>query len=100
MPHGAEARAAHHHMPAGHAASHEHGGARQEVSPVNGTCGHGAEVTPSLMAARNSDVVAPLLATVPSSRSIGLVPAGDDISAPESAWPGRPGTPLAVQLRV
>jgi hypothetical protein len=100
MPHGAEGHAAHHHMPADHAARHEHSGTPQQLSPVNGLCDHGTESTPSLVAARNSDTAVSLLATVPSVDSIGLVPTRDDISVRESAWSQRLATPLAIPLRV
>jgi hypothetical protein len=98
--HAAEGHGAHHHMPADHAACHEHRGTPQHLSPLNGLCDHATESTPSLVAARNSDTAVSLLATVPSIDSIGLVPTRDGVSARESAWSGRLGTPLAIPLRV
>jgi len=100
MSHGIAEHAAHHHMPADHAACHEHSGTPQHLSPLNGLCDHGTESTPSLAPARNSDTAVSLLATVPSIDSIGLVPTRDGISARESAWSGRLGTPLPIALRV
>lgn len=100
MPHALEGHAAHHHAPADHAACHEHRGAPQELSPVNGLCDHGTESAPSLVAAKNWDTPSTLLATVPSIDSIRLVPTRDGLSVRESAWSDRLGTPLAVPLRV
>lgn len=100
MPHNAESHAAHHHMPADHAACHEHSGTSQEVSPVNGLCDHGTESTPSLVAARNSDTAASLLVAVPSIDSISLVPKRDVIYVRDSAWSDRLEVPRAIPLRV
>ena len=100
MPHALEGHAAHHNAPADHAACHEHRGAPQELSPVNGLCDHGTESVPSLVAAKSPDTPLTLLATVPSIDSIGLVPARDGISVRESAWSDRLGTLLAIPLRV
>src|SRR5204863_7654782 len=61
---------AHHHMPAGHAACHEHGGAPRQLSPLGGPCEHGAEVAPALVAARNFDTAVALLAALPTVESI------------------------------
>ena len=100
MAHGADGHAAHQHTPADHAACHEHSGTPQHLSPVNGLCDHGTESTRSLVAARNTDIGVSLLATVPSIDSISLVATRDGLSARESAWSGRLGTPLAIPLRV
>jgi hypothetical protein len=100
MAHGVEGHAAHHHIPADQAACHEHSGTPHQMSPVNGLCDHDTESTPSLVAGRNSDTAASLLATVPSIDSISLVSTRDSISVRESASSDRLGTPLAIPLRV
>src|SRR5262245_32513263 len=75
--HVAEAHAAHHHMPADHAACHEHGELPQLLSPLDGPCDHGSESTPSLVAARTFDPAVSLLAALPTIDSISLVPTRD-----------------------
>jgi hypothetical protein len=100
MSHAADGHAAHHHTPADHASCHEHNGARQQLSPVNGLCDHGTEATPSLVAARSSYTGVSLLAAVPSIDSITLVRTRDFVSVRESAWSERLGIPLAIPLRV
>jgi hypothetical protein len=100
MSHAAEGHPAHHHMPAGHAACHEHGQASQQLSPLDGPCDHGAEATPSLVAARDFDTAVSLLAALPMIDSISLVPTGDFVSVRQPAWLHRLAIPLAVPLRV
>ena len=100
MSHTADGHAAHHHTPADHASCHEHNGARQQLSPVNGLCDHRTETTPSLAAARNSDTGVLVFAAVPSLDSITLVRTRDFVSVRESAWSDRLGIPLAIPLRV
>jgi hypothetical protein len=99
MPHGAEANPAHHHMPADHAACHEHSGTPLQLFPVNGLCEHGTDSMPTL-AGRDSDTAASLLAAVPSIDFITGVPTRDVISVRDSAWPDRPAVLRAVPLRV
>ena len=98
--HAAEGHAAHHHTPGGHAACHEHGEVHQQLSPLDGPCDHGAEATPSLVAARTFDPAVSLLATLPTIDSISLVPTRDVVSVRHSAWLDRLAIPLAVPLRV
>jgi hypothetical protein len=98
--HTADGHAAHHHTAADHASCHEHNGARQQLSPVNGLCDHGTEAAPSLVAARSSSTGVSLLAAVPSIDSITLVRTRDFVSVRESAWSERLGIPLAIPLRV
>jgi hypothetical protein len=100
MSHAAEGHAAHHYMPAGHAACHKHGEAPQQLSPLDGACDHGGEATPSLVAARNFDPATSLLAALPTFESISIVPIRDVVSAHGSAWSNRLAIPLAVPLRV
>ena len=99
MPHGAQDHVVRHHMPADHAACHEHSG-RQQMSPANGLCDHGADATPSLVAARNFDTTVSLLAALPSLDSIRLVPTRDVISVRDASRSDRLEIPLAVPLRV
>src|SRR5262249_19814219 len=40
MPHGAAEHAAHHQMPADHAACHGHGEVPEQLSPLDGSCDH------------------------------------------------------------
>jgi len=98
--HAAEGRAAHHHMPGGHAACHEHGQLHQQLSPVDGPCDHGAETTPSLVAAKGFDPAVSLLAALPMIDSVSLVPAHQFASVRHSARLDRVAIPLAVPLRV
>jgi len=98
--HGAEGHAAQHHMPEGHAACHEHGERPQQLSPLDGPCDHGAEGTPSLVAARNVDTAVWLLAALPTIDSISLVRARDSVCVRQSTWLDRLEIPLAVPLRV
>ena len=100
MPHAAEGHAAHHHVPAHHGSCHEQRGTTHQLSPLSGPCDHGADATPSLVAARNSNRGVSLLAAVPPIDSIRLVPTRELISVRESAWSDRLGIPLAVPLRV
>jgi len=100
MPPEAHDRVAGHHLPADHAACHEHSGTPMQLSPVNGLCDHGTGATPSLVAARSSETGASLLGGVPSIDSITLVRTHTFISVREWAWPDRLGIPLAVPLRV
>jgi hypothetical protein len=100
MSHTADGHAAHHHTPADHASCHEHNGARQQLSPVNGLCDHGTDATPSLVAARSSYSGVSLLAAVPSIDSITFVRTRDFVSVRESAWSKRLGILLAIPLRV
>ena len=100
MARAVDPHAGHHHKPADHASCHEHGGATPQLSPVSGLCDHGTDATPSLVAARNSDTVVSLLATVPPVDPITLFPARESVSPPESSRAGRLGIPLAIPLRV
>ena len=100
MSHSSEGHAAHHHMPAHHAACAENRGALQQLSPVNGLCDHDSASIPSLVVGRNSDSAVTLLATVPSIHALGLVRTRAGVSAHEVAWSNRLGTPLAIPLRV
>jgi hypothetical protein len=95
----ANGHAAHHHTPADHASCHEHGGARQQLSPVSGRCDHVTETTPSLVAARSFYTDVSLSAAAPSIDSITLVRTRDFVSGRE-AWSDRLGIPLAIPLRV
>jgi len=98
--HSADAHAGHQHMPADHASCHEHGGAVQQVSPGNVPCGHGTDATPSLVAAKNSDAAASLIAVVPVRHFTTTVQTRGSVSVRESAWSDRLVIPLAIPLRV
>src|SRR4051812_49005843 len=91
---------AHHHMPAGHAACYEHGGAPQQLSPLDGPCEHDAEVAPALVAARNFDTAVSLLAALPTIDSIRFVPTHDFLFMRQPAWLDRLAIALAAPLRV
>jgi hypothetical protein len=91
---------AHRHMPAGHAACHEHGGAPQQLSPLDGPCDHGAEVAPGLVAARNFDTAVSLLAALTTVDSISFVSTHDFLFVRQPAWLDRLEIPLAVPLRL
>lgn len=95
----ADSHAGHHHMPADHAACHEHGGAPQ-LSPSSVPCDHGVEATPSLVAAKSADAAVSLLAVLPLNRSIGFVATRDFLSHRESLWSDRVAVPLVIPLRV
>jgi len=99
MPH-AQSHAGHHHMPAGHAACHEHGEVPQQLSPIDGPCDHGAETTPSLVAAKGFDPAVSLLAALPTIDSVSLVPAHHFATVRQSARLDRAAILLAVSLRV
>jgi len=94
----AEGHAGHHHMPADRASCHGHASASQ-LTPGSNPCDHGAEASPSLVAAKNSDA-AVWLAVLPSRGSMALVETRDFVSVRQSARPDRLAIPLAIPLRV
>jgi hypothetical protein len=100
MSHAAERHAAHQHLPASRAACHEHGEAPQQMCPLDGPCDHGAEATPSLLAARSFDTAVSLVAALPSIDTISLVPRGNFVSVGQAASSDRLEIPLAIPLRV
>ena len=98
--HASEGHTAHHHVPAGQAACHEHGEAPQQLSPLDGPCAHGAETTPSIVVGRTFDPALSVLAALPTIDSMSLVPTRDSVSLRESAWLDRLARTIAVPLRV
>jgi hypothetical protein len=94
-----EGHGAHHHMPANDHARHERGGAPQ-LSPGSVPCDHGTDTTPSLAAAKNSDVSLSLLAILPLHYSIATVDTRDVRSLSERVVANRLAIPRIVPLRV
>jgi hypothetical protein len=96
-----EGHTAHQHMPANDHFGHQHGGAPQ-LSPVSVPCDHGTDTTPSLVAAKNSDVdvAVSLLAMLPIRNSIATVETRDLGSVRARVSSDRPAIPLMIPLRV